>query len=80
MLRFIKYKKAAAIKPPSIGEITQLAAILPKTTQLAIFHPPAAIPAPNTPLYLKIYSGNSLNCAKIRTIKINNQPLGEAWN
>src|SRR5690554_7300723 len=42
-------RNSAARAPPSTGEITQLAAILPITLQSAMAQPPAAIPAPSTP-------------------------------
>src|SRR3990167_7406383 len=48
MLRFIRYKNPAAKIPPSKGEITQLAAILPMVPQLTISNPEAATPAPRT--------------------------------
>ena len=48
-MRLISIRKPAAMRPPSIGEITQLEAIAPILLQLAISQPPAAIPAPNTP-------------------------------
>ena len=40
---------AAAMMPPSTGETTQLAAILPMVPQLATSQPAAATPAPSTP-------------------------------
>src|SRR5690554_5785706 len=42
-------RNSAARAPPNTGEITQLAAILPITSQSATAQPPAAIPAPSTP-------------------------------
>jgi hypothetical protein len=44
-----KPSSAAAIRPPSTGEITQLAAIAPMVGQLTMPKPAAAMPAPSTP-------------------------------
>ena len=42
-------RKPAAIRPPSTGEITQLAAIPAIVPQLTAERPAAAMPAPMTP-------------------------------
>ena len=48
MLRLIRYRKPAAIRPPDRGEITQLSTMLPMVSQLTSPQPPAAMPAPIT--------------------------------
>ena len=45
----MKARNNAAMTPPSTGEITQLAAILPMVTQFTADKPTAAMPAPITP-------------------------------
>src|SRR6056297_3915377 len=49
MRLLIRARNAAAITPPSPGEITQLAAIAPMVGQFTAPSPAAAIPAPITP-------------------------------
>ena len=49
MANLMKARKSAATTPPSTGEITQLAAILPMVPQFTAAVPVAAIPAPSTP-------------------------------
>ncbi len=49
MLILMKARKAAAMTPPRIGEMTQLAAIADIVVQLTRPKPAAAMPAPITP-------------------------------
>ena len=49
MRDLMNHKNAAAMAPPSTGEITQLAAILDMVGQFTAAKPAAAIPAPITP-------------------------------